>query len=336
MSFLCPYCGHEKAQRECTREHPVPAHMGGNLEIAVCGDCNRGAAQHVDNPILHRDGDVRALRAMYDVRSPRHRSRRASDQFVGILSGEGVKAIWQPEPGGGRLRLVKPSAPKLEEDGTFTVVSPAENGERHLARALARLQEENPGKTVTLLGSEEIKSEATFEHSWGLAPYNWPRFMAKISIALGHLAIEGFDLSSEAKMLRWVMRAGRVHPNLLAPGHQLSAVPEPLEAGDRFRALLCPYEHLLAVAPGDDGLVFSAVFFGELRYQLVLNSELQPPGGGTAWVLDGRGRPWEADLGQTGICLAARFSRFGSAERLRSWRPRTRFLGRSHDRFEAA
>lgn len=326
VSFLCPYCGRDKDEAERTCEHPVPAHMGGNLEIDTCGECNEQCAVAVDNPILHRDGDVRALRATYDVRSPRHRAKAAKDQFVGILAGQGTKALWRPGPGGGELVAVEASEPVLEEDGTFTLVTPAEGAERHIERGLERMRREHPGKTVELEASRAVTDTVTFEHSWGIVPDMWPRFLAKVSIAVGHLAIDDFDRSREAKMLRWLLR-GRLHGDLLAPGFELAAVPQKLEPGAIYRELLCPHEHLLSVAGAQGALVFTAILFGELHYKLAIASELMPAGGTRTWVLDGRGRPWEADLQTTGALLVERLALFGGAERLRRWRPPTRFAG---------
>ncbi len=327
MPFLCPYCGQTKDDAERTVEHPVPARMGGNLEIDACDDCNGGAARCVDYPILYRDGDVRALRATYDVRSPRRRARPARDEFVGTLSGQRVKALWRPGPEGGSLAQVTATEPALQPDGTFTVITPVEDSDRHLERALHELRTAHPGKTVELIDSEQVESPVGFEHSWGITPEMWPRFMAKISLAIGHLAVEGFDNTREAKMLRWLMRGGRLHRDLLAPSTELAVVPEQLEVGSSYRELLCPHEHLLSVAAGVDGVVFSAVFFGELRYQLAVASTLEPQDRGHVWILDGRGRPFSAALSEVSLALTERLAMFGGAERLRSWRPRSRFLG---------
>jgi hypothetical protein len=326
VSFLCPYCGELKADDQRTVEHPVPARIGGNLEIEACSECNEGAARVIDYPILFRDGDVRALRATYDVRSPRRRGKPAQDEFIGQFSGQDAKAAWRPGPAGGEVVQLTATDPILEEDGTFTVIAPEEQGEKHLERALAKLRAAHPGKTVELLNSELKSGEVAFEHSWGIDPQMWPRFMAKVAIALGHLAIDDFDHSREAKMLRWLMRAGRLHTDLLAPGCSLAVVPEQLEAGASDRQLLCPHEHLLAVAGGPDRLIFSGILFGELRYQLSIASDLTARRG-AAWVLDGRGKPFAGNLAEVTIALTERFAMFGGAEKLRSWRPRRRLLG---------
>jgi hypothetical protein len=327
MSFLCPYCGETKDEADRTVEHPVPARMGGNLEIDTCDECNEGAARSIDNPILFGDGDVRVLRATYDVRSPRRRGRPARDEFIGIFSGQDAKAVWRPRAKGGDVAQLTATDPVPEEDGTFTVITPVEDGEKHLERALEKLRAAHPGKTVELLETEQLRGEVVFEHSWGVGLEMWPRFMAKIALALGHLAIEDFDHTREAKLLRWLMRRGRLHADLLAPGTQLAAVPAQLEAGDRDRELLCPHEHLVAVATGQqDGLIFSAIFFGELRYQLSVASKLKRLDGGRAWILDGRGKPYSGNLREISFALTERLAMFGSTEKLRSWRPRTRLL----------
>lgn len=103
VSFLCPYCGELKEDDRRTVEHPVPARIGGNLEIETCDECNEGAARVIDNPVLFRDGDVRALRATYDVRSPRRRGRPSRDEFIGQFSGQDAKAAWRPSPAGGEV-----------------------------------------------------------------------------------------------------------------------------------------------------------------------------------------------------------------------------------------
>jgi hypothetical protein len=136
------------------------------------------------------------------------------------------------------LVAVQAAEPVLEEDGTFTLVTPTEGAERHIERGLERMRTEHPGKTVELEASRTVTDTVTFEHSWGIAPGMWPRFLAKVSIALGHLAIADFDGSREAKMLRWLLR-GRLHSDLLAPGFELAAVPQKLESRGRPIASSC-------------------------------------------------------------------------------------------------
>jgi hypothetical protein len=327
MSFLCPYCGLEKEDSERTVEHVVPARMGGNLEIDACSPCNEGSALTVDNPILEGDGDVRVLRATYDVRSPRQRRKPARDQFVGNLAGQGVKAVWRPGSAGGEMLAVETAEPTPEEDGSFTLVTPAEEAERHVERGLERMRRAHPGKSVSLVESRTVTSEVTFEHGWEIRAEAWPRFMAKIGLALGHLAVDGFDHSDEAERLRLLFRRGALDPGLLAPGSELLPVPMRLGPGAPMRDLICPHEHLLSVAGGRGALVFTAILFGELQYKLAIASGLTPRDGDRTWVLDGRGSPWEADLQTTSLLLTERLALFGGAERLRRWRPETHFAG---------
>lgn len=275
---------------------------------------------------MYRDGDVRVLRATYDVRSPRRRRKPVRDEFVGVFSGEDAPAMWRPGPTGGEVVQLTATDPISEADGTFTVVAPAENGQKHLERALEKLKAAHPGKSVDLLDTEWVRGEVVFEHSWGIDPGMWPRFMAKIGTAVGHLAIDGFDQTREAKMLRWLMR-GRLHAELLAPGAKLAVMPKQMEQGARDRDLLCPHEHLLAVASGETGgLIFSAILFGELRYELAVASALIPRDSSRAWVLDGRDKPFAGTLREVSGALGERLAMFGGAERLRSWRPRRRLL----------
>jgi hypothetical protein len=220
------------------------------------------------------------------------------------------------------------------EDGTFTLVTPVEDAERHIDRGLERMRKENPGKTVSLVASKVVSDRVTFEHGWGIAPDMWPRFFAKISLALGHVAVPGFDESREAKMLRWLLR-GRLHSDLLPSGFEIAVVPQKLEGGASERQLLCPHEHFLSVAQASEALVFTAIFFGELRYKLAIASALSPLDGARAWLLDGSGKPWESDLRTTSALLVERLALFGGAERLRRWRPQTQFLGVARHRFAA-
>jgi HNH endonuclease len=166
MSFLCPYCGELKEDDRRTVEHPVPARIGGNLEIETCDECNEGAAQVIDNPVLFRDGDVRALRPTYDVRSPRRRGRPSRDEFIGQFSGQDAKAAWRPSPAGGEVVQLTATDPTLEEDGTFTVIAPEDQAEKHLERTLAKLRAAHPGKTVELLSTERQSGDEPPRLSW--------------------------------------------------------------------------------------------------------------------------------------------------------------------------
>jgi hypothetical protein len=65
---------------------------------------------------------------------------------------------------------VEAAEPVLEEDGTFTLVTPVEDAERHLERGLERMRKENPGKAVSLITSEVVTNQVTFEHGWGITP----------------------------------------------------------------------------------------------------------------------------------------------------------------------
>jgi hypothetical protein len=325
MADECPYRSPHCTGAADSREHAVPQDIGGNFWIPTCEACNRAAAKYIDNPLL-ADGDVRLLRATYDVRSPKRRSKVATDQFVGKLE-DGARALFRPGPSGGELKQVTAGEPIVNEDGTFTISASGEHPEEQLERGLKKLREENPGKTVELESTEARTGEVNFEHSWGLGPWIWPRFAAKVALAMASRTIPGFAEERPAKLLRALIWQLRVHKDLLPAEAGLGAVPSRLEPNDPAVGLLLPHEHLISLSARSGELVAAIVLFGELGYALRIATDLQPENRTVAWLVDGHGQPASATLDLMVGELARRAEINGDARLFRQERPRSELRG---------
>lgn len=177
----CPYCARDVGR--LTDEHVIPQRIGGNFVIKACEPCNRLAGQHVDNPAMSYP-DVEILRGLHDVRSPKRPGQQAAVQIVGQLA-DGARALYRP----GRdvsLLQVEPSEPIANEDGTFTWAVPANGSADFVERLRHRIEAENPGRTVAINPIGVQRSPVAFEYRTGLTPWVWPRFLAKVAVALLH------------------------------------------------------------------------------------------------------------------------------------------------------
>jgi hypothetical protein len=320
----CPYC--TRTVERLTIEHPIPQRIGGTLEIETCERCNREAARAVDNPVMAWP-DVEVLRALYDVRSPKHRRRKPRVQIRGTLAGIGT-ALYRP---GQEIEVerVEASDPVYKDDGTFTFTVPVKDADAHAAKLKLRVEREHPGQTVAVKLISEERGRTPFEHSWGLVPWTWPTFTAKVAVALLHemmpLSWRGSD---PALRLLWLFRQGRVDPNLLIDGTELGLFPTELQEGDFNYDHLAPWEHLLVVFPLDGGVRVEITLFGELRLGICVATDLRPVRGATAWHMDGRALTKEEGPMTTIIgWLALRARENGSTARLRLVRPKARLLG---------
>jgi hypothetical protein len=322
-SGYCPYCA--QTVERLTIEHPIPQRIGGTVEIQACERCNREAARSVDNPAMAWP-DVEVLRGLYDVRSPKHPRRKPQVQIPGTLAGTAT-ALYRP----GKdieVEQVQPTEPVYNDDGTFTFTLPIKNADVHAAKLKQRIEQEHPGRTVTLQLGPEQQARTPFEHKWGITPWVWPTFFAKIAVAVLHetMPLEWRDSDPYLRLL-WLFRQGRQDPDLLMPGAELAVFPTGLQEGDFNYEHLTPWEHLLVVFPLDGGVRIDMTLFGELHLRMCVATDLQPVRGASAWLMDARALtnrvgPMNLIVGS----LALRASEHGSTVRLRLPRPRARLL----------
>jgi hypothetical protein len=324
---FCPYCGQLVDASEVEEEHIVPAELGANLTVDACSGCNRASARNVDAPIQdHRLVEIR--RARYDVRHIRHRGRRVQLNIVGHDSVGHGRQLWQPSPNGATLHQALPSKPVPHADGDYRLTVPTARADEHLQAALAQLQVDHPGQTFTVVGEDRSGDGVTFEHGWGIAPWVWPRFAAKVALGIGHLAMgEEFSRSVPAGMMRGLFREGREFKGMYPGNWRPQLFPAEFGEADDEPDLLELYEHAVGIEPIDGGLWFFGVLFGELGFGAPLATPMRPDGGSIAWLLDGPGRARSSTSAGLREALERRRRQSGGARARHRDLPRAEFRG---------
>lgn len=167
---VCAYCGEAVLTGAERPEHAIPAALGAGLVVyAVCNPCNEWAGKSVDQPFLSDDW-ILLLRAMHDVRDPRHRDRRVRNPLGRGFTAEGVYVVadenWKPritgrifeDSGAGEYRIV---ARDMQELKKLT--------DRVIQRAQERGQTANPGQPHERTSST-ARSRHPHDATVGLAP----------------------------------------------------------------------------------------------------------------------------------------------------------------------
>jgi hypothetical protein len=190
---------------------------------------------------------------------------------------------------------------------------------------LAAIRAEHPGKAVELIRQGTRLGEVTFEHSWGLAPWVWPRFAAKVALGVLSLTMPPAWRGSDGELfLLALFRAGKV----ISTEDGISATPTPLCKQDMAFALSYPWEHTIIVDSKVGAVCVTITLFGELQYRLAVATEFDPVGP-VVWVCDHRDRDslTFSTIGEYAQAVTERFAHFGNLAGLRQERPRGRLLG---------
>ena len=155
---------------------------------------------------------------------------------------------------------------------------------------------ENPGRTVTVDSIGVQRTRVAFEYRTGLAPWIWPRFAAKVAIALlGEIMPNGSRGSPAHLGLLALFRQGLQMKGLLAGDRAVTIWPQQLGDEDYEYEALAPREHLLLVLATDSGIGVVGTLFGELRFAISIMSEFRP---GEPWAgLASQSRPPAATHG---------------------------------------
>jgi hypothetical protein len=311
--IFCPYCGQDVDDADKHREHVVPSLIGGNLIIDACGKCDSESAVGVDNVIL-KTRQVELCRAMYDVRSHRTPNAPTKVQIPATLSVGGGRVMWRPGPKRGQLVQATPSQPYRHRDGDWRIATPAKTAVSDLKQALTALRAEHPGRVVKVIDESNDSSDLVFEHQYGMgAGWEWPRFAAKIGLAMGHLALgRDFSLSVPMQKLRHLLRAGSEPPGIYPPDQRVTTMVD--NDPDHAAAdVLLPHEHIIGIEQIPAGLRFFGVLFGEIAFQVPLATSAQLPDGDVAWLLGSDGPPTMRRAGDVVAQLETRRDEIGGA-----------------------
>jgi|SRR5215211_15559 len=141
------YCGGELALT--SPEHVIPRSLGGGLVIYVCGPCNDGANEKVDQPLVGLE-DVRRARAQVGLRDPRTNEPATFSETLEAQYGIRLRATWSK--GGIEARVIPIEIPRPGTIVSDVFVDPrdAEEHERKQAERSAKR-----GQTVGPPLSEE-------------------------------------------------------------------------------------------------------------------------------------------------------------------------------------
>jgi hypothetical protein len=219
--------------------------------------------------------------------------------------------------------------PVPHADGDYRLTVPTARADQHLQAALAQLQADHPGQTVTVVGEDRSGDGVTLEHGWGIAPWVWPRFDARVALGIGHLAMgEEFSRSVPAGMIRGLFREGREFKGMYPGNWRPETFPAEFGEADDEPDLLEPYEHAVGIEPIDGGgLWFFGILFGELGFSATLATPMRPDGGSIAWLLDEPGRPRSSTSAGLREALERRRRQTGGARARHRDLPRAEFRG---------
>jgi hypothetical protein len=314
----CLYCN--RIVDKLTIEHVLPADIGGVMKIGACGHDNRESARLVDTP-LREFPDVAMLCAMHDVRNERRRGRRRKFELAGDLD-DGSRAIYRPHAEDD-LEQVTTSQPVVGPDGSFTYAFPASNHEVLRAATRKQLERDYPNKTITFDEPETRETQVVFNATRSIRACLWPRFTAKVALALADELFEPMWRSSyTAEQLRSIFLRGRSLEGERAHELPLNVTPHQLDADDRFFTMVRPWEHLLIAAADGQALSIRGALFGELGFEGKFACD-QPAVRHQAWLFDARLFTVKRyDIQSLAAALTIRLAREGAATALHLERPR--------------
>ncbi len=321
---VCPYCTRPLSEQPTNIEHVIPAELGGTIVIRTHSQCNSDVAKAIDNPLM-LDPDVQMHRALSGAHNVRTKKPFRGSQWPGTLP-DGAKALLKATPKGVTIEQVAASTPKLDENGNFVFTMPADDVENRTTKVLSELQARFPSKTVSIVAQGERTALVGIERSWALAPWIWPRFVAKVAAGVLSMAMPPAWRGSPGELsVLTLLRQGHVQGTVGG----VSAVPEQLEHGSSWFDHLYPWEHLIAVTAHGDHVKVMVVLFGGIRYDLRISSDLVPAGP-QAWLCDYRERdPFVFEsVVELSTALTQRFAELGSVGiALRREYPRGQLLG---------
>jgi hypothetical protein len=322
-SATCPYCIAGSFDGPLNDDHVIPAKLGGTFVVRAHARCNKEAADHVDN-VLMRDPDVEMLRALSGARNTRTRKVKGA-QFPGQL-GDRAPALLRASPGGVDLEQVAASEPLLTESGDFVFTVPVTNVAEHTERVLTAMRAKYPGKTVELVQQEARHEDVSIQRTWGMVPWAWPRFAAKVALAALAVAMPPEWRGSHGELtLLALYRCGQVHGS---PSGGIPCFPTPVDYSDFGAGLVYPWEHTIVLTHRDGVVTVTIVLFGALRYSLGIATEVRPVGP-SVWLCDYREREplTFGSMSEYAAALTERLALFGHLGSLRRDHPRGRLLG---------
>jgi hypothetical protein len=268
-TFICPYCGEEKDRTQQSIEHPLPRALGGHGFSSPDHDdpCNKRAGREVDRPFVEHEF-MRALRHRHGVRDARGQIPPAPRLYGDSEDGGRGFLELGAEP---RVRRV-PRRTRNDANGT-TLITEIGDGAEIAAKELPRMEQRarelhGDGGFRVESSIEQIRDEGELSILTSLSMTLWPRFGAKLGLALGREALgDGWLHSQDAARLRRLLWNEPDAP-------QAQPLPEHVEAGDVFALIAPPPTHLVYVGNFHRGCGLIVQLFGTLRYAVPLSDTI--------------------------------------------------------------
>jgi hypothetical protein len=267
--YRCWYCG--DAVENLTDEHVLSeAHFGARLisVSSVCEPCNRAAGE-VERMVAEHPF---VSEAIAEFRTGTASRRRPYPRHKGILS-DGSNVLVEQRAGGSRVVSFVPRLLRTDPDGVDVWEVAHKDAEAFVKR---RKQD---GTRVRVV-ARDLASSRPREIHYGIGARNfdaWPRFVAKVTLAVGSLALPNAWLDgSDAKNLQ---DAFHQRP---APG--LPLYPLEADQGEPPWSLLRPH-HLLTIRRHPDAAASCLiVLFGYLAAEIPL-PDTRCPAEEPCWIV---------------------------------------------------
>lgn len=265
-----------------TDEHVLSEDNFGGRLIApkrVCEECNREAGK------LEREIASRPPLAEYVSRhAPLFNPRQRPEAEGRLDDGAKIRAKWTPQGA-----IIKQRLPRLVgQQGGREVWEVAEGTEEEFKERRRRR-----GQDVEVIG-RPVGQREHMQLRYGIGArtlMEWPRFGAKVALAVASLALDVQWLESRgAKNLQllFLRGVGPPHDSSIKAGLFPAEAPPDKDPWRKFR----PGEHLLGMRNADesDGAVVWMVLFGALVYEMLLE-DAECPEDEPTWLLAPRGEP---------------------------------------------
>jgi hypothetical protein len=281
---LCFYCSGPLSGSE-PPEHVLPAGLGVDLTTRrVCQPCNQRAGREVDQPWL---SDYLVNEARVRLQVPDRRGNPPRNMTIPAVSGDGRDVFVHLDGTAGSTRIEL--KPQYRSDGIHWTTSGYTV--EATTKKLERMRQDHADVRVVRQAPEAAPETAVA--SIVQPPQTWPRFGAKVALAVASLVCADDWLeSANAKALQEALWSGPADG--LEPGVAWCSIPAQLPNALPMR----PPEHLLTHVEWDGIQWLGLIIFAELQYRVPLEIDWGEAGPQSWWFSpdNRRGRQLPADV----------------------------------------
>ena len=249
---LCPYCGESIDASEHETEDAIPRALGGRLLVDAHGRCNRRINVEIDEPLI-KCFPMQVVLSCWGIKGRYGKAPRPATLTGTDSQGQRSTLRFLPL---GRVAVTHRPHEGRDKDGTVQIRfdhSEADDVVRAKVDAVRRRGEEV--RAVKQRGSVP----GGYELGFRLPGYAWPRFAARVGLAVGALAAEEWWLHTvTAQRLREILWSPTADSPL-----RLNRAPTDPPEGHAVNGALLPPEHFLWTSHTPAGLAsVCIVLFG--------------------------------------------------------------------------